>query len=134
MKPKKVHILGIFALCVALIVVLSVYLAGPLSGGSKVSKECPKTYASHIITISNDVVMPKITLSAKCDTLTIVNRDNQARLIAFGNHDHHVVVDGVEQRYLTKNQSFTIVLSETGKYTIHDHYQDEIQATFVVSN
>lgn len=124
-----------FVFFAAIVVVgISLYLSGSLSGKTANSKACGSGYAKHSIVIKQDKPYPTLTYARKCDKLTITNLDNKARLMAFGKHDHHIEIDGVEQRYLNQGENFSVILAETGTYTIHDHYQDEVQAKFVVSN
>lgn len=68
-----------------------------------------------------------------CDTLTFTNKDAIAREIAFGPHEHHVPYDGVAERVLNKNQSFTVTLNQTGNFRWHDHLHDEVEGTFAVT-
>jgi len=41
--------------------------------------------------------------------------------------------DGVAERFLNKNESFTITLNATGTYHWHDHLHDEVEGYFTVS-
>lgn len=87
----------------------------------------------YIATIKDERVAPLRTEAKICDQLTIVNKDNHTRLIAFGQHDHHIAYDGTEEKLLAQNQSFTITLNQTGEYIFHDHDDDTVRGTFVVS-
>ena len=75
---------------------------------------------------------PQITSANRCDTLTIRNSDPETRKIGFGEHDHHSAYDGVTERVLRQGESFTITLRDEGTYHFHDHYHDEVKASFVV--
>jgi hypothetical protein len=86
------------------------------------------------MTISNDVVTPDHIQASRCDRLTIINRDDKRREVAFGAHDKHVAYDGVLQRLLRKDESLTVDLVQTGDYHFHDHFQDEVEGTFTVNN
>jgi len=73
-------------------------------------------------------------LNAKqCDKLTIINNDKVTREIAFGPHNDHVPYDGVAEKILNQNQSFTITLNTTGTYRWHDHLHDKVQGYFTVN-
>jgi plastocyanin len=99
-----------------------------------VSPACAGSHhANHQATIQNDVITPANTMAKLCDTLMITNRDERSRLIAFGVHDHHAPYDGIEERLLGQGESFTITLLEAGTFRFHDHTEDEVQATFVVT-
>lgn len=94
---------------------------------------CPGTSATHVVTIQHDTMSPSHIDGKLCDTLQIKNLDNVSRAIAFGSHDHHVPYDGVTERVLGKNESFTITLNKTGTYPFHDHFHDEVAGTFIVT-
>lgn len=94
--------------------------------------KCPSNRPNHLVVISDDVVNPVPITAPRCDTLTIKNADNKDRLIGFGEHDEHQAYDGVAQRRLAQDESFTITLVKTGTYNFHDHYQDEAEGSFTV--
>jgi hypothetical protein len=52
--------------------------------------------------------------------------------MAFGLHENHTAYDGVLEKFLQKDQSFTVNLIQTGTFRVHDHENDAVQATFVV--
>lgn len=93
---------------------------------------CRPGTPSHVVSIQGDSVLPAHTAAAKCDTMTITNLDDTRRLMAFGHHDDHVPYDGIKERYLTKDQSITVTLDQTGEFLFHDHLHDEVQGTFTV--
>lgn len=133
MKLGKVYKAVIFMLLVFATIVLSIFLSDKLSPKANLSKDCPQTGTEHQIDIKQDSAQPNVVQASLCDTLTIINEDPKVRLMAFGKHDHHIAVDGITQRLLNQNEQFMITLDKTGTFTVHDHYQDEVQATFVVS-
>lgn len=94
---------------------------------------CQSTPTQHVVTIQHDTMSPTHIDGKLCDTLQIKNLDNVSRAIAFGDHDHHVPYDGVTERVLDKNESFTITLNQTGAYHFHDHFHDEVTGTFTVT-
>jgi hypothetical protein len=93
---------------------------------------CRPGAPNHMVTIQGNSVLPAHTNAAKCDTMTITNLDDTRRLMAFGHHDDHVPYDGIKERYLTKDQSITVTLDQTGEFLFHDHLHDEVQGTFTV--
>ncbi len=106
-----------------------------LYAGKEASQKCNKANpTNYTIYIENDQATPQHIEAHQCDLLTITNRDDAIRLIAFGKHDSHTPYDGIETKVLSKEQSFTINLSQTGKdFLVHDHKNDEIQSTFTVT-
>jgi plastocyanin len=94
---------------------------------------CTTKGIAHAVTIESNVVSPQHTDAALCDTLTIVSMDNRIRLIAFGTHDDHQPYDGVSEKTLEKNQSFTVTLDQAGTFTFHDHLEESVEGTFTVS-
>jgi hypothetical protein len=95
---------------------------------------CLPTSIHHKVMIKDGVVSPKNTVAHKCETLTITNLDTTQRVMAFGQHDHHITYDGVTEKPLIKNQSLTVTLLQTGDFRFHDHANDEVQGTFSVTN
>jgi plastocyanin len=104
------------------------YFTGETAG------QCVGVHAKHTIAIQNDTITPAHTNAAVCDTLTITNLDDKRRLMAFGTHDHHTAYDGVSERVLNKGESLTVTLDKSGTFIVHDHYEDEAEATFSVTN
>lgn len=87
---------------------------------------------SYTASFNDKSVNPKVITAKLCDTLAIQNAGNKIRLVSFGAHDEHVVYDGVKEKLLRQNQSFTITLNKTGEYVFHDHYQEEVGGAFTV--
>jgi plastocyanin len=96
------------------------------------SRGRPNACVVHQITIKNNTVSPGSTSGHLCDKLTFTNSDNVNREIAFGPHEHHVSYDGVSERIIGKNQSFSITLNKVGKYQFHDHIHDSVLGYFNV--
>lgn len=94
---------------------------------------CSGTHADHKVTIKNDVASPGYIDAPQCDTLTIVNADQEDRLIAFGLHEKHEPYDGVTEKLLKQNQSLTVTLRQAGNFRFHDHIHDEVGGTFTVT-
>lgn len=95
--------------------------------------KCMGNHVVHTATIQDDKVVPQHTVAKRCDTLTIVNLDDQDRIIAFGQHEHHTAYDGVTERYVNQNGKFSVTLVQPGNFRFHDHEQDEVQGTFKVT-
>lgn len=91
-----------------------------------------KQQVTHTVIIQHNIVSPAHTSAKQCDRLTIVNRDDVLRLMAFGKHENHVSYDGVSERVLGKNQSLTVRLGSLGTYLFHDHDHDEVHGDFTV--
>lgn len=127
-------VIGSIAL-VGLIIVIVTTLAKQALGNEKQSRtkvECSQPGTEYLVTIQNG--QPTITdIQAKtCDQLTIMNSDDQLRLIAFGVHEDHETYNGITEQTLEKNDKFTVTLNETGRYTFHDHLNDTFLGTFTV--
>ena len=86
----------------------------------------------HQVTIKNNKVTPELSVGHLCDKITFTNLDNVDREIAFGPHEHHVAYDGISERIIGKNQSFSITLDKVGKYRFHDHIHDTLVGYFDV--
>lgn len=99
---------------------------------AKPAAQCPGKHAGHVVLIQNNAMVPKHTEALLCDTLTITNKDDVLRLVAFGPHDDHQPYDGVTEKLLKKGQSLTVRLNKVGTYQFHDHLQDVAQGDFTV--
>lgn len=89
--------------------------------------------AEYRVTIQHDQLSTQNVAAQLCDKLIITNADDKARLVAFGQHDHHLVYDGVEERLLKHDESLEVTLNQAGEFIFHDHFQDEVKGSFVVS-
>jgi hypothetical protein len=98
-----------------------------------VAGPCPTIGRTHSVTITNGIARPRATSAALCDTLHIINRDNQLRLVAFGEHDKHQLYDGVSEKALEKGQTLAVVLNQTGTFVFHDHLTDDSAGSFTVA-
>ena len=99
---------------------------------AKPAMQCPGKHVSHLVLIQGDAMVPEHTQALLCDTLTITNKDDALRLVAFGPHDDHQPYDGVTEKLLKRGQSLTITLNKTGTYQFHDHLQDVARGDFTV--
>lgn len=89
----------------------------------------PTPYES---TIENNTILPVVIHAHLCDKITVLNKDNVVRRIAFGKHEQHIIYDGIEETLLAKGKSFTFVLNQTGTFLYHDHEDESVKAEFVV--
>lgn len=126
--------LGLVAAGVAVICAAQVLASGFLRSRTQgVSQaDCRRTGTAHTVTVASGVVEPLHTKAKRCDTLTIVNRDEQVREMSFGVHDKHVPYDGVTQRSLATDQKLTVTLRHTGTFLFHDHYEEVVGGDFTV--
>jgi plastocyanin len=97
------------------------------------SSQCHTPGINHRVNIQNDAFSVQKISGLLCDTLTITNIDDKIRNIAFGEHDDHQPYNGVTEKILQKNGSFTITFDKTGTFEVHDHLQNETQAFFTVT-
>lgn len=94
---------------------------------------CQRHGVQHQVLIRDGQLSAVETDARLCDTLTITNEDSRLRLIAFGPHDHHLPYDGVVEKLLDQRQSLTITLDQAGRYSFHDHLEENIVGYFTVS-
>jgi len=122
-------------IAVLIVLVVGAALAVGLSGGRTAADVCTAAGqpTSHVVVISHGKPSVSQVQAAQCDKLTITNKDSAAREVAFGVHDHHTAYDGISERVLAKNQSFTITLNRTGTFHWHDHLHDEVEGYFTVT-
>lgn len=136
-KTKNyVTVLTILLLTGGLLVSVGYFANKYLDNKTTVSRSekinCNSKGVNHKFEIRNSVFMPSRINAKLCDSLTITNRDDKIREIAFGNHSQHIAYDGVFEKTLAINDKFTVTLNQIGSFKIHDHFQDETQAYFVV--
>jgi plastocyanin len=138
MKRKDILILLAVLILIIGVVSSTVYFSNKyikgLNNKQKTSGCEAQSSTKYNLDIKNNVFTQDKVTAKLCDSITITNYDDRSRLIAFGDHDEHKTYNGIEEETLTQNQSFTITLDETGEFTIHDHNQDSVEATFRVTN
>jgi len=93
---------------------------------------CQPNQKNYEIVIKDEIASPANVIAARCETLTITNLDSADRLMAFGVHDKHLAYNGVTEKMISKGQSFTVVLVQTGDFLVHDHDDEDVGATFTV--
>ena len=92
-----------------------------------------KTGLNYLVEIKDSQIRPAATVAKLCDTMTITNRDDVMREIAFGKHDQHISYGGITgEKTLNKDQSINFIFDKTGEYEFHDHDQEYVKGTFVV--
>lgn len=120
-------------LVLLIVLVVGGSLAIALSGSKTAANGCRNPGTVYHVTIHGSKVSNDKITAKYCDTITFTNQDDLTREIAFGPHEHHVPYDGIAERVLGKDQSFTITLIQTGSFHWHDHLHDETQGYFTVS-
>lgn len=130
----KISVIGalVIGLALGLVVPKLANLGTAASAGSTCTNHS-STSQSHNIMIMGGKAEPQAVMAKRCDTLTITNMDSGVREIAFGVHETHIAYDGIAEKSLASNKSFTITLVEAGNFTFHDHLDDSSQGGFTVS-
>ncbi len=123
----------LLSLFVILLLVLTVVLSRQTNASSMSQNNCGKSGQTYLIKIKDNHVSPENSYAKKCDKLTFINSDKVSRLIAFGPHEEHQAYDGISEKILKYNQSFSINLNQTGLYHFHDHLDDSVSGYFSVS-
>ncbi len=131
---KKQHlILCSFLLFVVLVIFGTFWIGKNATKHEKAEVvECSQQGFEHIVEIKDSKVTPQYLDGRVCDKLTIINRDDKLRIIAFGLHDSHIYYDGITEKVLRKDQNLSVTLNQPGAYLFHDHIQDEVQGQFNV--
>ena len=117
-----------------LVVVIGVSLAIGLSGNRSAANGCDPSapVVTHTVSVQGGKVSDPNIAAVLCEKLTIVNKDDETRLIAFGVHDRHTTYDGVSQRLVGQDEELTVTLNKVGTYHWHDHEHDEVEGYFTV--
>lgn len=127
------------------IVLIIIAVIGAIAFAIYDTRETPKTEAAesttscrtvgktHTIAIEGNKFNPQELELKRCDRIKVVNKDSAARLIALGEHDHHIAYPGFEEQSMGGGDSFTFTADKAGKYLIHDHVHDDVEATLSIS-
>lgn len=117
-----------------LVVGLAIGITTGLQHSKATSDSCNgKPSVLHKVAVRNNMLRPTATYGKLCDQITFTNYDHVTREMAFGPHEEHVAYDGIAEKILNQNQSFTITLNAEGKYYVHDHNHDEAGGYFTVT-
>jgi hypothetical protein len=84
------------------------------------------------VKIQSNQAIPAHIDAKRCDVLAINNYDPVTREMAFGEHDHHTIYDGIYQTLLKQSQGFKVTLNQAGTFRFHDHFDDRVEGTFTV--
>jgi plastocyanin len=103
-----------------------------LTRHTEASMLCMTTGKTIEVKIKDDVMAPRVITAHRCDRMTVTNLDPTTREIGFGEHDRHTAYDGVTEKIIRQNESFTISFSKTGTFHFHDHFHDEVEGQFTV--
>lgn len=100
-------------------------------GGEKTGA-CQGQHDNHQVMIMDNKVTPFHIEAKRCDTLTFMNHDAQAKEIVFGEYPEHKSYAGETEYVVRSGHNKTITLSEVGTYTFHDHVRPETVGEFTV--
>jgi cytochrome o ubiquinol oxidase operon protein cyoD len=101
--------------------------------GGQATGACTENKRNHTVSINKGVVTPSYVEARRCDTLTFINNDNQAREMAFGAHPNHDSYGGETEVALPKGKPETITLNQAGEYMFHDHLDPATSGSFSVA-
>lgn len=134
---KKLQLLILVPLVLLLIVGIAYGVATlsreALPTTSSRTVTCDATGTNYTVTITDGIPSPTNIHAHACDTLTIVNADDQLRLMAFGVHERHQAYGGITEETLKPGEQMTVTLEELGTFTFHDHLHEEVKGTFTVN-
>lgn len=135
-KFKKIMTGGSFVAVIvagaSLVIVAAAWAANSL-GGYRASQKCGEgPHSSWLLVVKDSHMEPQSVTASLCDSLTVKNLDRRGRLMAFGEHEHHETYNGITERFLVPEESFTLTLNQAGSFRIHDHNDDSVYASFVV--
>lgn len=134
---KKLKLAGVALLGIALAAAL-VYGIFTLARQSLTRDDkrvtCTQTGKEHVVTITGGRLTINEVAAKPCDILTIINADDQLRLMAFGEHDRHTTYGNTGERTLLKDQRMTVTLDHLGTYLFHDHLDDGVVGMLVVDD
>jgi plastocyanin len=101
-------------------------------GADKQAIMCAAAGKTRTLTIQGGAFSPEVITVDRCDRIRVVNKDNAARLIALGEHDNHIDYPGFKEKSLGSGDSFTFTAHVTGRYHMHDHVHDNVEADITI--
>jgi hypothetical protein len=132
-KNLALMVIAVFAITAA-----GMFVAAENMRGSAALRQnligCANMGRTYEVNIKNNKLSTASIHANRCDQLEITNLDSRTREIGFGVHDHHVPYDGVSEKVLGKGGSFAVTLDKAGTYHFHDHFQDDVTGTFIVTD
>jgi len=133
LKELRKYMAALAFLAVVALISIGVFMIGKDSTKDEhVQSECEKKGPVHNVEIQYGQASPTSIDAIICDQLTITNKDDKLRLVAFGVHSEHIYYDGIAERPLSKNQELTVTLSQKGTYLFHDHLEEKVNGKFYV--
>jgi hypothetical protein len=128
---------GILFFCtVAVVIIAGAYLSAavfqPKPLGKSETSTCSGNQQTHSVEIKNNAITPSRITAKLCDTLQVTNKDEKYRLIAFGEHENHRPYNGISEKGLAKDQSFSVRLNQSGNFLFHDHFDESLRTDFTV--
>lgn len=135
MKQSKIVIVMVSVILAGIAVVFAVLQLSErnVTDASAVDPCKGKMSQTHNVVVSGDQLEPPHSVAKLCDKLKITNADGVVRIMAFGQHSNHQAYDGVTQKTLGQNQSFSVTLTRAGTYIIHDHLDERVSGDFTVN-
>lgn len=95
---------------------------------------CPGgTGTVYKIELKSNQASPNHVDARLCDTIMLINMDDQVRDIEFGVHEEHVMYAGEGGQEIRPGRNMVITLTELGTFRFHDHIQDRISGDFTVN-
>lgn len=121
---------------VALGVIFYVYL--PHLATQSVDKknivDCRIINRTYEIKITKNGFSPNKLSSKTCDRLVFKNVDSVYHQPAFGEHPYHLLYPDFNEKAIKAGSENYVILKAFGNYKIHDHINDNFEATLFVAN
>jgi hypothetical protein len=122
----------IYALVFAAIIIHTVAHFGHVHSSPAVAP-CPVIGQTHKILVTDTTLTPADTQAKRCDRLVFVASGHENHGMAFGEHEHHANYPGLgDGGVLQSGGEFSLILSQTGTYPVHDHLHDELHGQITI--
>lgn len=132
-KPVQYGLLFLW-LTVVLTVFLSHFIHNiPRFVDSKLIVRCDKNLKKLTVVISDERFEPKEIRASVCDQITFINKGSLHHQPAFGPHPIHTIYPKFQEKLLAVNQSNSLLLTAAGTYYLHDHLNNSIKATLIIT-
>lgn len=99
----------------------------------KLIVNCPKSLNTSRIKIEKQGFNPKITNVHICETVEFINADSIYHEVAFGDHPYHLIYPEFKEKAIAAGKSNSVLLTASGTYKIHDHLNEKVEGTLIIS-
>lgn len=95
---------------------------------------CNQTGQVHEMRVTSTGFIPPTVTTHVCDVVVFVNADTKYHQVAFGDHQSHLIYPGFHEVPMPANETNAVILTARGRYKLHDHFYEDLEAEIIVNN